>query len=140
MNIRRVAFSAVLCACGGLFQATAANKVDARQRYERLACVVPLVGKGTITDPRRPQYAPIPGGIDAASRKGVLGYQSQESDDHKFALVEFVATDRAAFAEILADSKVKSFLKGKDKKDDIEAEFKKYKKDFDFTKFGVRLP
>jgi hypothetical protein len=38
------------------------------------------------------------------------------------------------------DSTVKSFLKGRDNREDIETEFKKYKKDFDFTHFGVRMP
>ena len=32
------------------------------------------------------------------------------------------------------------FLKGRDKREDVEAEFKKQKKDFDFTSFGVRMP
>ncbi len=64
------------------------------------------------------------------------------SDDGLFALVEFVAADASAFRGILADSGtlagVKAFVKGKDKKEDVEAEFKKYKKDFKIENFGVR--
>ena len=60
----------------------------------------------------------------------------------KFALVEFVARNRAAFKELLADGnpEVKVFIKGKDKREDIDKEFKKHKKDFDLDKFGVSMP
>jgi len=70
------------------------------------------------------------------------------SDDGQFALVEFVARDAKAFDRILADINVnininvnvKAFRKGKDKREDIEAEFRKHKKDFSFDHFGVRVP
>ncbi len=62
------------------------------------------------------------------------------SDDGLLALVEFVAHDRSAFQQILEAPTVKSFLKGKDKREDVEAEFKKHKKDFDFKLFGTRMP
>jgi hypothetical protein len=42
-----------------------------------------------------------------------MGYAQTPSDDGKFALVEFVARDAAAFSEILHDSQVKAFLKGR---------------------------
>ena len=74
------------------------------------------------------------------ARTGILAYHFEESDDHKSALVEFVAADRAAFNTILADKSVKSFLKGRDKHEDAEAEFKKYKKNFDPQQFFVRVP
>ena len=125
-------------------------KVDSQHLYERIWVVVPMVGKGTLADPKRPMYAPTPlalnlplGQVAAqqiAARTGIIGYSQQVSDDGKFALVEFVARDRSAFKDILADTTVKSFSKGRDKKEDVEAEFKKYKKDFDFNRFGVRLP
>jgi len=62
------------------------------------------------------------------------------SDDGKFALVEYVAKDRSAFAAILNDKQVRVFVKGKDKQSDIEAELKKYKKNFDWNKFGLVMP
>jgi len=62
------------------------------------------------------------------------------SDDGKSALVEFVAAQGSAFKDILADRAVKTFVKGIAKQVDIEAEFKQQKKDFDFNRFGVRLP
>lgn len=57
--------------------------------------------------------------------------------------MEFVARDRAAFAEILKDQDarhdVKVFEKGKTRKADIAAEFSKHKKDFDPDHLGVNV-
>jgi hypothetical protein len=117
-------------------------RVDARSMYERVMAVVPLVGKGTFDDPKRPMYAPTPAEIHtaAATRTGILGFTHVMSDDGQFALVEFVARDRAAFQQILADPSIRAFLKGRDRREDVEAEFLKHKKDFDFAHFGVRMP
>ena len=71
---------------------------------------------------------------------GIVAFMQQTSDDGKYALVEFVAKDPAALQPILNDKSLKVFIKGKDKKGDIEAELKKYKKDFDLNKFGVVMP
>jgi hypothetical protein len=120
--------------------AVAQKKVDARMTYERVWAVVPMVGAGTLADPKRPMYAPLPFALSVISRTGILGYTQLMSDDGKSALVEFVARDRSAFTDILADKNIKAFLKGRDKREDVEAEFKKQKKDFDFTSFGVRMP
>ena len=119
--------------------AFAQHKVDPRNTYERVMCVVPIIGAGTMADPKRPLYAPIPGQMKPGVRTGIIAYHFEESDDHKFALVEFVAADRAALKNILADVTVKSFLKGRDKHEDAEAEFKKYKKSFDPMHFFLRV-
>jgi len=120
--------------------ALAQHKVDPRNTYERVLCIVPIVGTGTMADPRRPLYAPVPSQMRPGVRTGILAYHSEESDDPKFALVEFVAADRAALKNILADVTVKSFLKGRDKHEDAEVEFKKLKKGFDSQRFFVRVP
>ena len=88
---------------------------------------VPMVGKGTFADPKRPMYAPLPSAINPASKTGIIGFTYQVSDDGNYALAEFVARDRAAFRQILADTspEVKSFVRGVHKREDIEAEFKK---------------
>ncbi len=64
------------------------------------------------------------------------------SDDKKHALVEFVARDRSSFKDLLADKRpdVKASEKGKAKRSDIEAEFKRFKKDIDLDRFMVRVP
>jgi len=97
-----------------------------------------MTGTGTWSDPKRPLYAPAQ--MNPASRTGIIGYTHVLSDDGQSALVEFVARDAAAFAPILADKSIKSFRKGKDKREDIEAEFRKHKKDFSFENFRVIAP
>jgi len=37
--------------------------------YERAACVAPMVGAGTLADPKRPMYAPAPAAITLEQRK-----------------------------------------------------------------------
>lgn len=114
--------------------------VDSRHLHQRLLAVVPMVGKGTPEDPRRPMFAPPPGA--PVSRRGIVSYTMQESDDGRFALVEFVAFERAAFAGILAETRpeVKVFERGKARKEDVESEFRRLKANFDFDKFGGGLP
>lgn len=113
-----------------------------RNTHERVLAVVPMVGSGTPDDPRRPMYAPVPGG--APSREGIIAFTSQISDDGKSALVEFVAHDHAGLQFILSEKgmrqDVKIFEKGKDAPGVIEAEFRKHKKDFDLSHFEVKAP
>jgi hypothetical protein len=118
---------------------SAEPKVDLRSNYERIMVVVPMTGTGSWTDPKRPLFAPAtlppPG-----TRTGILAYSFQSSDDGQLALVEFVARDKSAFRTLLADPRiVKSFQKGKHTRNEIEKEFKKHKKDFDFDRFGTRV-
>ena len=100
-----------------------------------------MVGKGTFDDPRRPQYAPLPGAaaVDSSVIPGIIAFSFQVSDDGNYALVEFVARDRAAFKDILADTRltVRAFVKGVATREDIDTAFKALKKDFDITTFGV---
>ena len=111
------------------------RRVDDRNFGERLVLIVPLVGDGSPRNPFRPLFAPTPDEVQAS---GIISYSSVLSDDKKFALLELVARDRKAFDAILKDTRidVKKFdhLKGA-KKEDIETEFRKHKKDFDFAKF-----
>ena len=126
----------VLClVCNALGQ----RSVDPRNLHKRLLCVVPMIGAGTWTDPKRPMYAPAPAQMNPTSRTGIIGFTHVLSDDGQSALVEFVARDASAFDHILADKSITSFRKGKDKREDIEAEFRKHKKDFSFDHFGMRL-
>ena len=119
--------------------ALAQHSVAAQNLYERLVCVVPIVGRGTPADPKRPLYAPLHSQLNLASRTAIMAYTHVTSDDGKFALVQFAARDRAAFKEILADKSVKTFLNGRDKREDVEAELKKFKKDFDFKHLELRV-
>jgi hypothetical protein len=62
------------------------------------------------------------------------------SDDGKFALVEYVARDIAAFQAIMGDTSLTVFVKGRDSKAAIEAALQKYKKSFSLDTFGVVIP
>ena len=126
-----------------------AQPAPGNQVYERILCVVPMVGKGTWEDPRRPMFAPtreetrnkrqtatpVTGKDRYLNTSAeIIGYHFQVSDDGKFALVEFYASDNKAFSSILASRgpNVKVFERGKSEKTDVEEEFKKYKRDFNW--------
>jgi hypothetical protein len=113
-----------------------------------------MVGKGTVEDPIRPKYAPVPMSFalrEKLRREGKLELLLEKSDDEKIAeeklrigaysyvlsddgkraIVEFVARDRAAFAEILKDATVRAVEKRKMADVAEVDELKKVKKDFD---------
>ncbi|SPF43812.1 conserved exported hypothetical protein [Candidatus Sulfopaludibacter sp. SbA4] len=101
----------------------AQHRVDSQNLYQRIICVVPMVGSGTPSDPKRPQYAPWP---PSRSRAGIIAFSHQVSDDGQHALVEFIALDRSAFQAIFNDKSIKVFEKGKDNIGDVVNELKKY--------------
>jgi hypothetical protein len=107
--------------------------VDLRHLHERMLAVVPLTGTGTYADPKRPLFAPS--STREGGESGILSYEWAPSDDGQYAIVEFVAKDRSALTKIASDARVlKAFEKGKVKKDDVEKELKRYRKDFKFEK------
>ena len=55
--------------------------IDARHLHHRLYAIVPIIGKGTPDDPKRPLHAPLPRAIDSKNRTGILAYAYEESDD-----------------------------------------------------------
>ena len=109
--------------------------VPPQNRHERVICIVPMIGAGTRADPKRPLFAPAPADIASS---GIISFSYQLSDDGKFALVEFVALDRARFANILNDRRpdIKVFVKGESSRADIEREFRKHKPNFDAGDFA----
>jgi hypothetical protein len=119
--------------------------VDPGHMYYRCYCAVPLIGKATKDDPKRPMFVPSPAETAARAvgdRSGILGFQYQLSDDKMHALVEFVSSDRAAFQTMLAysDPDVKCFERGKHTKDEILTEFQKHKAGYQFDTLPVRIP
>jgi hypothetical protein len=113
-------------------------KVNARNLYNRVIAVVPMIGSGTMADPRRPKYAPWPPPKGQASTD-IIGYSQIASDDGKSVIVEFVARDRAAFQAILADKSITVFEKGKDSKGDVENALRKFKADFSLDKYSMAV-
>jgi hypothetical protein len=104
--------------------------------YHRLICLVHLTGSGKLGDPRRPEYVPS---ALTGSRSEILAWAMQIADDGQMAIVHYVAADRTVFAPILADTRaeIRVFEIGKDKPEAIEAEMRKFKKDFTLADFKV---
>ena len=134
-------FAPVLLLAASISPAFSQQKVPLRNMHERLLLVVPMIGAGTTEDPRRPMFVPAPTPNEPPSPDGIIAFTFQESDDGRYALVEVVARDRATFKAIFdaqsSRGDVKVFQKGRDKKEDIEKEFRKHKKDFDLDKLQV---
>jgi len=115
---------------------TTQQRVDPTMSYHRVLAIVPLVGSGTSSDPRRPMFAPAPSAAPA-SHTGIIAYQHQISDDGALSLVEFVAADRSAFAALFAstDPRVQYFEVGKSTPAQILAAFQLKKAGFSWATF-----
>ena len=82
-------------------------------------------------------FAPAPNAAVKTPPK--LSFTYHFSDDKKTALVEFISRDKVSLNAIRLSANapgVKVFDPKKNSKAEIEAEFKKLKKDFDSTTFG----
>ncbi len=105
----------------------------------KVIAVVPLIGKGTPDDPRRPKFVTGP---NEKSQGEVLDYQFIMSDDGKWAITVF-STSRPSVAALKLLDEIESsqedggaaFDTGKAKKADVESEIKKKKADFDLDDF-----
>ena len=117
-----------------------AQPARVRNAHEQLFAVVPMAGAGTFEDPRRPLFALRPGETGTPDAPPILSFTYEVSDDGRFALVVFSAADRAAFAHIRASGRadVKWFERGRATKDEIEREFRRFKRDFDAARFAER--
>jgi len=69
----RVAAAAV-CLSSAIGSLSAQQRVDPRNMYERVIAIVPVIGKGTLEDPKRPMYAPAPSAMSPATRTGIIAY------------------------------------------------------------------
>ena len=120
---------------GFVSAAFAQHAVDPTQRYHRLVCLVHLTGSGKAGDEIRPEYVPAA----VTARDGIIAWSMQTSDDAKMAIVQYVAVNRHAFDTILADKRpeVRVFEIGVDNPKAIEAELKKFKKDFTLDSLKV---
>ena len=135
------AVSLLLLSLSALF---AQNRVSPEMMYHRVWAVVPLIGKGTADDPRRPMFAPSPSEIaekmKRGDRSGVISYSMQLSDDGKSALVEFVGATPTEL-KVIVNSKaagVTAFERGTATKGQIETEFRKYKAGISLDSLGGR--
>lgn len=119
--------------CSALFAQHAASP---SQRYFRFICLVHLTGTGKDGDIIRPDHV-----ADSAvpSRRGILAWSSQMSDDGTMAIVQFVASSRSAFAPLLSDARpeIRVFEIGTVPPAVIERELRKVKKDFTLESLEV---
>lgn len=100
----------------------------------------PMVGKGTVEDPRRPAI------LEARAEKLVeagVDYTLILSDDGKFAIVELslgrvsgAAVKKLREATASKESAPVAFESGVASRETVEKEIKKYKKDFSLDELG----
>jgi hypothetical protein len=93
--------------------------------------VVPMIGAGTYSDPRRPAFV----------REAGVPFQMQLSDDGTMALVEVTGRTPLELKRledrVKTDARARVFQAGKDTLSGVVTEFRKYKRDFDPESFGV---
>lgn len=126
-----------------------ASHADPTTSYQRVICVVPMVGAGTLDDPKRPLFAPVSSlaaAEEAKPSKGfaepaaIIAYHSVVTDSGNEAIVEFVARDRAAFAPLFEAKNhnlIQLFDRAHLKHEDVLQELRKVKKNFDFSMLRV---
>jgi hypothetical protein len=108
-------------------------RVNSRNLGHRVIAVVPLMGAGTQADPKRPLFAPSD--TEPFDPDGILSYTWELADDGRYAIVEFVAANKEAFRNLLADKRVlRTFEKGKAAKAEIETELRKFQRDYRLEK------
>jgi hypothetical protein len=130
------------------------QKVPPEHIYHRVYAVVPIIGTGKPGDPKRPMFVPSPAELAAVKpvaangavagtgpasipRPAILSYHMDLSDDGQFALVEFVGATPADLKFIAQSTApgVIAFERGKTTKAQVQAEFQKYKKNFNADLF-----
>lgn len=146
---------ALLLTC--VYTLSAQDRVSPEMMYHRVWAVVPLIGKGTADDPKRPMFVPSPAEdrarVEAIKQEflrtgqrpeieppAILSFTMQLSDDGKSALVEFVGLnpEKLAFIAESRESGVKAFERGKATKQEIETEFRKVKANFNLDSLQGR--
>jgi hypothetical protein len=119
----------------------AANR-DPGSIGEHVIAVVPLIGAGTVDDPRRPMFIPKPSETSAALAEGrtpeLLAFHFVVADDGKTAIVEYVAPNRAALQPILEAASAGTVTAFEPRKRSLPAlilELRRAKANFDWAGF-----
>jgi hypothetical protein len=114
--------------------------------YERAYAILPIIGTGTLADPKRPMFMPVPSQMKADDRTGIIAYHHVASDDGKFALVEIVAANKAAIAPFASQITAQAaqtagvqFFDSSQSRTVVEQAFKAQKKSFDFNGFRLAV-
>lgn len=117
--------------------------VPTHTRHRRVIALVHLTGSGKHGDPLRPEFAPLATGKSRDDvRTGIVAWTFQLTDDKKMAIVHFAAENPAALQALRNDRRpeIRVFEIGKDRPDRIEAEMRKYKKDFRLNDIELAVP
>ena len=120
-----------------------AQKVDPHFTYFRVYCVIPLAGTGGVGDPLRPSIIPAagiaPGQEGPQQTPKILGFYHEVSDDGKWALAEIVFGDHSSAQNMVREQQGTGWAveKGAIPLIEVQAVFRKYKKNVDMTRFGV---
>lgn len=151
----------VVCLLVAVGAAFAQHRVDPGNMYARIYAIVPMVGSGTWADPRRPMFAPVaqqpvaeqpiaqPAAAQQttpATRAGIIAFNSIESDDGNFALIEIVAVNRKQLALITAQMSsaavtgLQIFDRSTTSTATVQSAFQLLKQNFDITQFLVVVP
>jgi hypothetical protein len=147
MNVRR-AVAPVVCLLACVWSSPAQQREDAGRMYERIYAIVPMIGSGTLADPKRPMFIPAPGQRVAGDRTGIIAFNSVTSDDGTVALVEIITATKTDLAPIKAQitaqipltAGVQLFDRNSTMPSVVQAAFQSMKKNFDITKFRVVVP
>ncbi len=115
----------------------AQRRVDPKHSLYRIIAVVPLV-PGTNGAAAWPKHLPAsqPAGSSAPA---IIAFACERTDDGQHAVLELVAANRAALADVLADHAILAFEKNTVTEQQIEAAVRQYRKDFSLSRFGVAV-
>ena len=137
---------AVLCALTVVFCLNAASQPGGNLKFQRIIAVVPMVGAGTYSDPKRPMFCPSPAELATATEGGkrpwLLSFHFELGDDGQTAIVEFTAPDRPSLNAILrsTDARVTIYEPNKITLDNLKQALQKVKATFDLERFHGGYP
>jgi hypothetical protein len=108
---------------------------------ERVLAIVPMIGTGSVEDPRRPLFCPTPNDFakppDPNHRPIIVSYRFEPSDDGRTAIVEYTGFDRVALSKVIKseDPAFRRMDFDKSTPAEIDRELKKVKQNFDLQRF-----
>lgn len=108
---------------------------------QRVIAIVPMIGSGTVDDPRRPLFFPTPTDVakapDPNNPPAVLSYRYELADDGNTAIVEFSGRDRVAIRRAIksSDPGVRLLDLNSNKPGEVEKQLKLLKQSFNLQHF-----
>lgn len=117
----------------------AQRRVDPKNSYYRIIAVVPLVPGGP-GKPSWPKHVPTDSST-GPSAPAIIAFACEPTDDGKHAIIELVAPNRAALADVLSDKSpdVLIFEKSAFGRQQIESAVRAFRKNFSLSNFGVAV-